>query len=392
MSERQLGRHLRREERAREKGIGRRRRRQLDWLWKVDVADMLERLEIEHINQATADEVNYSCPLEGHTHGDETPSAYINDGTKERDKATLWKCHGCGKSGNAVHLVAEVEGISYQEALQQLRAEYAPDWRSPKGGTMRAEFERHLLSTRREVHVPVPLIGTWDWYEEQFGIPWPLGASASDFPDTPMAYMYERGFDSKTLNHWRIGYDEISDRVAIPVSNVEDQLIGIKGRAWRKDKKPKYKVLGNAEGKEDRYSFPAYEKSRVVFGLNRCVNHKGRVVLDEGEINCIAWDIIGERAISTGSAALSEEQSILIRDYCDEIIVFFDDNTAGNNATFGYYNSDGEWVPGIVERMEPFVRLFVAPKHERDAADHIRDGDGATLLELLAEAVPSHRL
>jgi hypothetical protein len=287
-------------------------------------------------------------------------------------------------------LLAEIENIPYQDALAQLRSEYAPDWRSPRGGTMRVEFERFMLSNRQEVRTPLPVLD-WDWYDENFGIEWPLGAGARDFPDTPMAYMYERGFTSELLNEWRIGYDEISDRVAIPVTNLQGELVGIKGRAWTKDRKPKYKVLGNAEGKETRYSFDAYEKSRVVFGLDR-VERGEEVVLDEGEVNCMAWDMLSIRAISTGSAALSEEQAILIRDCCDAIIVFFDDNAAGNNATFGYYDKDGDWHPGIVQRLEPFINVSVAPKHDRDAADHIKADDGDTLLELLREAVPSHRL
>ena len=46
-------------------------------------------------------------------------------------------------------------------------------------------------------------------------------------------------------------------------------LVGFKGRAWRKNARPKYLVLGD-KGKRQRYGFQTYDKSLVVFGLEAC--------------------------------------------------------------------------------------------------------------------------
>lgn len=120
-----LGRALALAERERDNTRGRNKAKPVEWLHRVDVIDMLERLEVENISHSSHDELNFSCPFPGHSSGDSRPSAYMNDGSTQKDKATVWKCHGCGRAGNAIGFVAEHEDISKQQATQWLRELYA---------------------------------------------------------------------------------------------------------------------------------------------------------------------------------------------------------------------------------------------------------------------------
>lgn len=374
----------------------------IDWLHRVDVIDFLEQLELNNVSQATGDHVVCSCPWPGHTHGDRKPSLYMNDGSRSKEKATVFKCHGCNRVGNAITLLAYVEGCSKQQARTILRETYAPDWRAPKGGSITKEIELWLKEREEaqealaQEEAELPTI-EWDHYDEIMGFEWPLGAGASDFPDTPAEYIYNRGLSSETLNEWRIGYDGKSDRITIPVTNEDGDLIGVKGRAVEEARKPKYLILGDRVGRRKHYKFYPYEKSLVVFGIDRVVKLRAKhkvVVFCEGELDVIALWQIGIPAICTGSAHLSDEQARIIRDHCDAVIVFFDTDTAGHNATWGYYEDDdwdNDYHPGIVAKLHRHIPVRVVRDHRYDPAKMVELDKADGIRRMIDGAVVAHR-
>lgn len=370
-----------------ERGHIRKKRYQLAWLRNVEVIDMLEQFDVANISQATADEVMFSCPFAGHTHGDESPSAYMNDGTRNPEIATLWKCHGCGRSGNAITFVAEYMNVSRGKAWQWLKQHYAPGYKAPKFGSIAKEFEQ-----RRKIHQqrPVTTVPTlepevcrrfdvdWGYYAEEHG----------DQPD--VSYMLDRGFTPATLDEWGVGYDYDSRRITIPVCDADGGLVGFKGRAWESDVRPKYLVLGD-KGRRNRYGFPTYDKSRVVFGLNLwTASETQTLVLVEGEIDVMSLWVMGIPAVCVGGSSLSEAQARLLRQHCDEIVMFFDDDKAGRNFTWGIDKEDGEHKPGAVEMLEPFVRVRIVGRHRYDANDYLVRGERNRVEDLIATAISSY--
>lgn len=377
-----------------------------EWLHKVDVEDLLEVLEISNVQQATSDELLFSCPYPGHSSGDSRPSAYINDGSKDKDKTTVWKCHGCGRAGNAITFYAEHQGISKQQAALDLRERYAPNFRAPING-MRAEFEKWLKERddrmSEEPNQPLAIIPD-ELYERLFGVDWfdaDENYTGLERPEPEVAYLFDRGFTASTLDYWNIGYDEISSRLTIPVLDEYGDIVGVKGRTYKSknEEKIKYRILGDKEGRRKRYGFKPYEKSRVVFGLfEAAVTLKKEAVLVEGELDVIALWQEGITAVSTGSAHLSDEQAILIRDNLDAVIVMFDikendPNTAAIRATVGYFDDDDdEFHPGIVQKLDPFLKVKVVDNHDDDASQMIQDGRQDELRQLIEDAIPSHEL
>jgi DNA primase len=359
------------------------------WLRNVDVEDFLNSMQISKWRRATADEILYSCPFPGHTHGDDTPSAYMNTGEKEPGKTTSWKCHGCGRQGTAVLFYAQVENVSKQEARRVLKAQYAPHYRAPKGGTIVAELDQRFAEpTRlRERAEKNPVIA-FEEYERRFAVDW-YESEQIDAPEC--RYLFERGFTADTLTAWDIGYDDLTRRLAIPIHNHLSQIVGIKGRAWREGVKPKYKILGD-KGRSTAYGWPVYEKSRVVFGLHRCYRDEP-LVLVEGELDVIALWQHGITAIATGSAHLSPVQQRLVRDHADEVTVWFDEGSAGDNATWGYHDKDGDFHPGIVQALEPHLNLrVVVDARPDDPARLVELQRGEEIDTLLANARPSFDL
>src|SRR4051794_22283067 len=203
-------------------------RRQEDdrkWLRNVDVEDFLNSMQIEKWRRASADEIIYSCPFPGHSHSDDTPSAYMNTGEKDPSKTTSWKCHGCGRQGTALLFYAQVENVSKQEARRVLKAQYAPHYRAPKGGSIAAELDQRFAEpTRlRERAEKNPVIAYAE-YERRFGVDWDESAQSSA-PEC--RYLPDRGFEPETLTAWDIGYDDLSHRLTIPVHNHLGEIVGI---------------------------------------------------------------------------------------------------------------------------------------------------------------------
>jgi len=188
------------------------------------------------------------------------------------------------------------------------------------------------------------------------------------------------------LDHYRIGYDEISSRITIPIVYQDGRLVGIKGRAWKKNRN-RYLALGDKPGRR-QYGFPTYEKSLVVYGLDQFGPQK-TYVFDEGELNVISLQICGFPALSCGNATMSSVQQRIIIDFADELILLRDDDTAGRNSIWGYDRKDGTHVPGIIEKMRDRVDIKIAKMMEgMDANDYLRAGMKKELTEVIDSAIP----
>jgi hypothetical protein len=361
-----------------------------EWVDLIEVEDMLERLGIEQISAATGSEMRFACPFPGHTHGDANPSAYMNTGAMDKKKTSAWQCKGCGRSGaSAISFIAELFNISRQEAARHLREEYAADYRSPKGGSIAIEFEERYSDYLASLGLPndLPVI-PWERYQELFSTPWQEIYDAEIWPKYAR-YIFERGFPPDVLEGWLIGYDTFSKRLTIPVCDPDGNLVGVKGRAWKKDEKIRYKVIGDLSvsarfpNPRTYYDFMAYEKSRAVFGIDRVAAQKeaGRVIWCEGELDAIALGMAGFIAVCTSGAVISEVQANILRDHIDELVLFGDYNKAG---------IDG--MARAIVLLEDFMRVYVVDEHEDDPADMVKAGQIDELRQLIENAVPSHHL
>ena len=54
------------------------------------------------------------CPF----HGEKTPSFYINTSKQ------IYKCFGCGEGGNVINFIANIENLSFKQAITFLKEKY----------------------------------------------------------------------------------------------------------------------------------------------------------------------------------------------------------------------------------------------------------------------------
>lgn len=293
----------------------------------ADVEEFLNELGVGNVVRRGR-EAFYSCPFEGHTHGDQNQSASMNLDTG------VFHCFGCGTSGNQVTFLAELEGVSPIIAKRMIRERFgAPEELAPDA--FLEKVKGHLASEPPgppepprpilESHLTTRLV---DWGKVQ------TEYARTGMMLEPFRYAMSRfGMDPTILSEWEFGYDHVSDMVCFPYRDAAGRLLGLKGRAWWPDAAPKYRVLGDRYGEEGgKYGFPTMDVSRAVFGLHRIpsigsrMNRPVDLIVTEGELNAVAvWQKTAKYALGISGQYMSEEQARMVCDYADVAILIYDD-------------------------------------------------------------------
>lgn len=328
----------------------------------VDFVDLLEnRLGLRNARMTAGGvEVVYSCHRPDHAHGDDTPSAYINS-----EKGTF-HCHACKSSGVVPELVADVQGISRIASERFLREIYGVEFNEPVGGSMATETELRFREERKkQPRIPPP-----ESWLSSVRLDW-----STEYPEPFQAYMLDRGLSAETLQGEDCGYCFLSDRLTIPVRDLDGRLVGVKGRDWTGRHGAKYLVLGNRPNGKLNYGFDTYEITSVVFGLDRARECR-EICLVEGELDCWALRQMGvPRPVASGRAGLSTRQISLLVDECEEVVVYYDRGPAGEKAT-----------EQAVAALEPYLRVSVVQPLDVDPCDALRYGREDEVLRAVAEA------
>lgn len=343
----------------------------------IDLVDLLGDLGLSNARMTAGGvEVNYSCHSASHNHGDEKPSAYINS------QSGLFFCQGCHVKGGVVDLVALVQQVSRATAERFLRDRYGVEFDEPVGGSMLAETEARFRAVELASE-PTRVHRSW---LSAVRVDWQTVYSS---PEPFHEYVLGRGLVPSTLAEWDLGYDYASDRVTIPVLDIDGEPFGVKGRSWD-GRDPKYQVLGDPimphENRPLRYGFNHYRITEVVFGLHRAREYRTGVLV-EGELDCIALSQMGvPRPISSGRAGLSDRQVRFIVDELEEVVVLYDDDQAGYDGVWGRVDAGGTLQPGVAALLEPYVRVRVARPVDVDPCDALRLGRHHEVLAAVADA------
>jgi len=331
----------------------------------INFVELCERLGLRNARMTPGGvEVSYSCHRPEHTNNDESPSAYVNSNTG------LFMCHGCKFHGSVAILVADVQQVPRITAERWLRDTFGLEFNEPVGGSMAAETEARF----RPIPVPAPIARPPESYLSSVRLDW-----LADDLEPFQQYMLDRGLSREILTEQDVGYDYVSNRITIPVRDLDGGLVGIKGRDWTGTSGAKYLVIGDRPGATRlRYGFGTYEVSDVVFGLYHARETRW-CVLVEGELDRHALLQMGvPRPIASNGSNFSERQARLIVDECEEVVVMFDAGSAGETGTCR-----------VVERLEPHLRVRVAQPLDVDPCDALRLGAQLSVLEAIERACPS---
>jgi DNA primase len=277
------------------------------------------------------------CPF----HNEKTPSFYVHADRQ------FFKCFGCSKGGDAFTFVMEIEGLGFYEAMKLLAEKNGIAMPAPKADFDPASRKKASLQDLHEIaakHFREVLYssagepareylkrrGLGQKLAEEFvlGFSDPTGGLTRVFQKQGVeeALLEESGLCLKR-NEGTGYFDRFRNRLMFPIWNESGKVIAFGGRTLGEDQ-PKY--LNSPET-------PIYRKSHVLYNLHRAregARKSGRMVLVEGYMDVIGVHAAGVReVVASCGTALTSQQVGSIKRHADRVVVNFDPDNAGANAT-----------------------------------------------------------
>ena len=283
-----------------------------------------------------------NCPF----HNEKSPSFTVSP-AKE-----IYKCFGCGKSGNTITFLMEHDKLSYVEALRWLAKRY------------NIEIEETELSPeqkqQQQTGDSLYIINSFacKFFEEQL---W----NSTEGQNIAVSYLKERGFRDEVLKKFQIGYnpqakDELSralvanqfnkellpktglsvirneteladnyrGRIIFPIHNNTGKVIGFGARIIGKsDRAPKY--INTPENE-------IYVKSKILYGsyfARLAIDKANECLLVEGYTDVVSLHQAGiENVVASGGTSLTIDQLRLIKKYTNNLTIIYDGDSAGIKA------------------------------------------------------------
>jgi len=285
------------------------------------------------------------CPF----HDEKTPSFNVNP------VRGIYKCFGCGKGGNAIQFVMDVENLSFVEAVKQLASRFSLEL--IETGPAEGQDEQLEQAQRQDLYAALGFAG--EYFSQCL-------FDTEPGKDIALEYFRERGFTIETIRKWGLGFaldewsgllqaaekagfkkeilelaslvkksesgksfDMFRNRVMFPIWSVSGKIVAFAGRLMGKaEGQPKY--INSAES-------PVYHKSDHLFGLfqaRNSVKKLDKVYLTEGYTDVITlWQGGIENVVASSGTALTENQIRLIRRFTGNVTVLYDGDQAGLKAS-----------------------------------------------------------
>lgn len=341
---------------------------------------------------------NYTglCPF----HDEKTPSFSVSPAKN------IYKCFGCGKGGNPVNFVMELENLSYYEALKFLARKYHIDIQeeelSPEQMAERTERESMMAVT--------------EWAQQQFTHNL---FETEEGKSIGMSYFAHRGFHEDTIRKFQLGYaldkrdaytalaiqkgfkrdylekvgltivkdgnyafDRFHGRAMFPIHSISGKVIGFGGRTLKKDDQVKYQNSPESD---------IYHKGNVLYGIyfakNAIIKEK-KCYIVEGYADVLSMVQAGvQNIVAPCGTALTVEQIRLLRRIVPSVDA---DRIDGNKNITMLYDGDSAGVHAALKNGKLLLqeglnaKVVVLPP-EDDPDTFAQNHDSSYVLQYLAE-------
>ncbi len=251
----------------------------------------------------------------------------------------IFKCFGCGMSGDVIEFVMKMDGLSFPEALELLAQKAGLSLaKRVKGESVSSVDKSRLFELNQlaslffhKVLTDHPLAHPARVYLKDRGIGLP---SIKTFrigyaPAQPVArnFLLGRGFRAGELEQAG-SPDRFYNRLMFPIFDPIGKVAGFTGRALDQKTEPKYLNTRDTV---------IFHKARLLYGLAQAkssIRNSNQVVLVEGQMDVIASVQSGvSNTIASSGTALTREQAVIIKRLADDLIIAFDPDPAGRKAT-----------------------------------------------------------
>ena len=317
-----------------------------------DIEAVKERTDIvklvsQHLTlkKSGHDSLSGLCPF----HQEKTASFSVSPSKQ------VFYCFGCGKGGDAITFLRELEHLSYVEAVERLAQQAGVQLR----------YEGDSPAERRQAARRAALIKANELASELFSKMLVEGREAAE----ARAYLTERGVSADSISAFGIGYapnypdfllrrlssardlspevlleaglasrgedgtvrDRFRGRITFPIHDLQGRCIAFGARVLPTDSRTgeQAKYLNSAET-------PIYRKNEILYNLHRArsaVSRSGEVFVVEGYTDVIGlWQAGLQNTVATCGTALGEAHFRLFSRFADRAVLSFDSDEAGARA------------------------------------------------------------
>ncbi|MBR6036473.1 MAG: DNA primase [Bacteroidaceae bacterium] len=284
------------------------------------------------------------CPF----HDDTTPSFSVSPARG------VCKCFSCGKGGNAVHFIMEMEQLTYVEALKHLAKKYG----------IPVEEEEVTDEQRQRMNERESMFAVNEWAAKYFS---QTMMNNQDGRAVGLAYFRSRGFRDDIIAKFRLGfcldspdamskeakakgynekylvdtglcvkrdngtiYDRFRGRVMFPWVAVNGRVVAFGGRV----------LDARTKGVNQKYvNSPdslIYHKANELYGIfqaKKQIAKDDMVYMVEGYTDVLAMHQCGvENVVANSGTALNEAQIHLLHRFTNNITLLYDGDEAGIHA------------------------------------------------------------
>ena len=281
------------------------------------------------------------CPF----HNEKSPSFTVSP-AKE-----IYKCFGCGRSGNSIGFIMELEKYSYVEALRWLANKY------------NVEIEETAVSPEvKLVRQAADSLYIINNFAQQFFSDTLF--NTDEGVDVALSYLKERGFREDIIKRFQLGYnpagrdtfakaaimaqysteylqksglvvirddkpmDNYRGRIIFPIHNQSGKVLGFGARVIKtNDKAPKY--INTPENE-------IYIKSKILYGsyfARMAIDKADECLLVEGYTDVVSLHQAGvENVVASGGTSLTPDQLRLVKKYTNNLTIIYDGDSAGIKA------------------------------------------------------------
>jgi DNA primase len=342
------------------------------------------------LKKAGGDNMTGLCPF----HQEKTASFSVSPAKQ------FFYCHGCGKGGDAITFLRELEHLSYVEAVERLAQQAG----------VRLRYEGDSPEERREVARRAALIRANEHAAELYQAMLADGREAAE----ARAYLGERGIERETAVAFGIGYapgypdyvlrrltaelspeilleaglasrgddgqvrDRFRGRITFPVRDLQGHVVGFGARILPSDSRAaeQAKYLNTAET-------PIYHKNELLYHMDRArgaVARSGEVFVVEGYTDVIALAQAGiENVVATCGTALGERHFGLMSRFAQRAVLAFDSDEAGARAAERAF---------VFQERYPVQAVVMVIPEGLDPADFVRKHGGDAVRTAAAGARP----
>lgn len=314
----------------------------------------------------------------------------------------IFKCFGCGKAGNAVGFVMEIEQCSYVDAIRQLAQRYHIEIEDRE----MTQEEKQRQDDRESMFVVNDFSNKW--FQRQLH-------ETSEGTAVGMAYLRQRGIREDIIRKFQLGYspekaklweeakkagyqdtylvndvdtligtgvclkdeqgrlfDRFRGRVIFPFFSVSGKVTGFAGRLIKQsDKAGKY---------VNSPTSILYEKKHELYGFyhaKQSIKREDCCYLVEGQLDVIQLVQSGiENVVASGGTALTYPQIRLLHRFTENVTILYDGDNAGIKAA----------LRGIDMMLEEGVnvKIVLLPEGE-DPDSFARKHNALEVLEYIRE-------